>query len=113
MVLVATGSEVSLAVETKKLLEAEGERVRVVSALCLERFARESPAYRDSVLPAGVPRVSIEIGVTPPWRGIVGDRGLSIGLDHFGASAPAKTIAKELGFVPDAVAAKIRAWKKG
>jgi transketolase len=58
-----------------------------------------------------VPRVSIEIGVTTPWRAIVGDSGLTIGHDDFGASAPDKVIAKELGFIPDAVAAQIRAWR--
>ena len=113
LVLIATGSEVSLAVDAKKLLDLKGERVRVVSGLCLERFAREDAAYRDSVLPPGVPRVSIEVGITLPWRALVGDTGLTIGIDHFGASAPAKTIAKEFGFVPEAIAAKIEAWKRG
>ncbi len=111
IVIIATGSEVELAVSAKKLLDAEGERVRVVSAPCLEQFAREDAAYRDSVLPPGVPRVSIELGVTAPWRGIVGDGGLTLGHDTFGHSAPDKVIAKQLGFVPDAVAAKIRAWR--
>jgi transketolase len=111
IVIIATGSEVELAVAAKKILDAEGERVRVVSAPCLEQFRREDPAYRDSVLPPGVPRVSIEIGVTTPWRAIVGDSGLTIGHDDFGASAPDKVIAKELGFIPDAVAAQIRAWR--
>ncbi|MEZ4300609.1 MAG: transketolase [Polyangiaceae bacterium] len=111
LVIVATGSEVEVAVGAKKLLDAEGERVRVVSAPCLEQFAREDAAYRDSVLPPGVPRVSIELGVSLPWRAIVGESGLTIGHDGFGHSAPDKVIAKQLGFVPDAVAAKIRAWR--
>ena len=111
IVIIATGSEVELAVGAKKLLDAEGERVRVVSAPCLEQFAREDRSYRDALLPPGVPRVSIELGVTAPWRGIVGDTGLTIGHDTFGHSAPDKVIAKQLGFVPDAVAAKIRAWR--
>jgi transketolase len=112
LVAIATGSEVGVAVEAKKLLDAQGERVRVVSAPCLEQFARQDEAYRASVLPPGVPRVSIEIGVTAPWHAIVGDAGLTIGHDAFGASAPAKVLQKELGFMPDAVAAKVRAWRR-
>ncbi|MBK8256971.1 MAG: transketolase [Polyangiaceae bacterium] len=111
VVLIATGSEVSLAVSAKALLDASGERVRVVSALCLEQFGRQDADYRNSVLPPGVPRVSIELGVTTPWRSIVGDAGLTIGHDGFGYSAPDKVIAKQLGFVPEAVAEKVRAWR--
>jgi len=110
VVLVATGSEVSLAVDAKKLLDAAGQRTRVVSMPCVEAFSREDAGYRDSVLPPGVPRVSIEIGVTAPWRSIVGLDGLTIGHDGYGASAPASTIAKEFGFVPEAVAAKVQAF---
>jgi transketolase len=113
VVLVATGSEVSLAVAAKKLLDADGQRVRVVSMLCLEAFNRQDEAYRASVLPAGVKRVSIELGISTPWRSIVGDTGLSIGHDTFGASAPAKVIAKELGFTPEAVAKRVGAFLKG
>jgi transketolase len=65
------------------------------------------------VLPAGVKKVAIEIGVSEPWRGVVGEGGLVIGLDTFGHSAPDKEIQKHLGFTPDAVAEKIAAWKKG
>ncbi len=111
LVLIATGSEVEVALGAKKLLEAEGDRVRVVSAPCLEQFRREDAAYRDSVLPPGVPRVSIEIGVTAPWHAIVGDTGLVIGHDRFGESAPDKDLAKHFGFTPDAVAARIKAWR--
>lgn len=111
MVIVATGSEVSLAVQSKKVIEERGERVRVVSMLCLEAFQRQPEAYRDLILPRGVPRVAIELGVTTPWRGLVGNDGLVIGHDSFGASAPWKVIGKELGFVPEAVAATVRAWR--
>jgi transketolase len=110
VVFIATGSEVSLAVAAKKILDAEGQRVRVVSMPCIEAFNRQDAAYRASVLPKGVRRVSLEIGVSAPWKGIVGDDGLTIGHDGFGASAPAGVIAKEFGFVPDAVAAKVRAF---
>jgi transketolase len=111
MVIVATGSEVSLAVQSKTVIEERGERVRVVSMLCLEAFQRQPEAYRDLILPRGVPRVAIELGVTTPWRGLVGNDGLVIGHDSFGASAPWKVIGKELGFVPEAVAATVRAWR--
>jgi len=111
IVLIATGSEVGVALEAKKLLDAKGEKVRVVSAPCLEVFAAQDDAYRASVLPEGTPRVAIEIGVTAPWKSIVGDRGLVIGHDGYGASAPAKIIQKEFGFSPDTVAATIGGWR--
>jgi transketolase len=111
VVLIATGSEVELAVGAKKILDGEGERVRVVSMPCLDAFQREDAAYRDSVLPPGVPRVAIEIGVSAPWSSVVGEKGLVIGHDDYGASAPDKEIAKQFGFVPDAVAKKVRAWR--
>jgi transketolase len=110
VVVVATGSEVTLAMEARPLLEAKGERVRVVSMPCLEQFRRQSADYQRRVLPKGLPRVVVELGVTTPWRGLAGDDGLVIGHDAFGMSAPAKVIAKELGFVSDALADKIGAF---
>jgi transketolase len=109
-VLVATGSEVSVAYEACKLLAAEGKRIRLVSAPCWSAFERQDAAYRAEVLPPGVPRASFELGVTGPWRGVVGERGLCIGHDGFGMSAPSEVIAEKLGFVPPAVAARIRSW---
>jgi transketolase len=109
VVVIATGSEVSLAIEAKGLLESGGERVRVVSGLCWSQFERQDAAYRESILPRGVPRVAIEIGVTAPWRGVVGESGLVIGCDHFGASAPDKDIAKAFGFTKEHVAEKVQA----
>lgn len=111
MVILATGSEVEVAVGAKKQLDAAGERVRVVSVPCLEQFKREDEAYRSEVLPSGVPIVAIEIGVSAPWWGIVGQGGLVIGRDYFGASAPDKVLQKEFGFTPDAVVEKIKAWR--
>lgn len=108
LVIIASGSEVEVAVDLKAKLDAEGERVRVVSAPCWQQFERQEQAYRDAVLPPGVRRVVIEAGVTYPWRGVVGERGLVIGRDDFGASAPDKVLQKEFGFTPDAIAAKIR-----
>lgn len=113
VILIATGSEVGLALEVKKLLEAEGDRVRVVSMPCLEEFQRQDQAYREHVLPYGIPRVSIEAGVTGPWRSIVGDRGLTIGLDEFGASAPDTDLAVHFGFTADVVAGKVRSMRRG
>ena len=84
--------------------------MRVVSALYLEALEKQDAAYRDRVLPKGVRKVSIEAGRTPPWRSIVGDDGLCIGIDHFGASAPDKVLGQKFGLTPDTVTDKIRAW---
>jgi len=105
VILIATGSEVSLAIDAAKLLEGRGTATRVVSMPSFELFAQQSDAYRDSVLPPEVrARVSIEAASTFGWHRWVGDRGLSIGIDRFGASAPAAAIAKAFGFTPEHVA---------
>jgi transketolase len=108
LVIIATGSEVEVAMGVKKILDGEGERVRVVSAPCWSLFERQDAAYRDEVLPKGVRRAVIEIGVSEPWRGVVGPDGVVVGHDDFGASAPDKVLQKEFGFTPEAAAAKIR-----
>ncbi|EYF07904.1 transketolase [Chondromyces apiculatus] len=108
LVIVATGSEIEVAVAVKKILDGEGQRVRVVSALCWQQFEREDASYRDAVLPPGVRRVVIEAGVTYPWHAVVGEKGLVVGRDDFGASAPDKVLQKEFGFLPETVAARIR-----
>ncbi len=110
LVIVATGSEVHLAIGARERLEAAGRRARVVSAPSLEIFAEQDASYRDAVLPRGVRRVSIEAGVTTPWRAFVGDDGLAIGVDRYGASAPDKVIAQKLGLTVDGVTERIRAW---
>ncbi|MBL8612880.1 MAG: transketolase [Myxococcales bacterium] len=110
LVIVATGSEVQLAVGARAKLEAAGKKVRVVSALSLEVFAEQDEAYKKRVLPPGVRRVSIEAGRTDPWRGVVGESGLCIGIDRFGASAPDKVLGEKFGLTTDAVTAKISAW---
>jgi transketolase len=107
--IVATGSEVSLALGAADLLEESGVSVRVVSMPCLESFEEQDTAYREEVLGGDVLRVSIEAGVTAGWRSIVGDGGLSIGIDRFGASAPIDDLAEHFGFTPTAVAEAIRA----
>jgi transketolase len=110
VVLMATGSEVGLALGAKERLEKDGKRARVVSMPCLEAFEAQDAAYREKVLPKGVRRVSIEIGRSEPWRAWVGDDGLAIGLDRYGASAPDKVLAQKLGFTVDGVMEKIKAW---
>jgi len=108
--LIATGSEVGLAVEAARRLVARGIPARVVSMPARERFLEQDASWRDAVLPPGGRRVSIEAGVTWDWRGIVGERGLSIGLDRFGESAPAEALAEHFGFTPEQVEARIAGW---
>ena len=92
--------------QTAKLLEAQGTKTRVVSMPSWELFSRQSEAYRESVLPEAVrARVSIEAGATLGWHRWIGDRGIAVGIDHFGTSAPAAAIAKAYGFTPEAIAA--------
>lgn len=107
LVIIATGSEVHVAVGAKKILDGKGHRVRVVSAPCLEAFAALPAAAREGVLGRGIRRVSIEAGRTPPWLAIVGESGITIGVDRFGASAPAERLAEELGLTAERVAAQI------
>jgi transketolase len=109
-VIVATGSELHLAVGARTRLEGEGKKIRVVSALCLEALEKQDAAYRERVLPKGIRKVSIEAGRTPPWKSVVGDDGLCIGIDHFGASAPDKVLGQKFGLTVDAVTEKIRSW---
>ncbi len=108
--IVATGSEVWVAIEAAKQLTAKGEKVRVVSMPCVELFNKQSAAYRESVLPAKCRKVSLEAGITTGWREVVGAEGLCIGIDHFGASAPADRLATEFGFIPAKVEERIAIW---
>jgi transketolase len=104
VVLVATGSEVALAVEAAQALRADGVGARVVSMPCLEWFAEQPASYRDSVLPPQVRgRVSVEAGIAAPWAALVGDHGRSVSLEHFGASADYRTLYREFGLTADAV----------
>lgn len=104
VIIIATGSEVQLAVEARQRLAADGINARVVSAPSLEWFAEQSAEYRESVLPAAVTaRVSVEAGATGLWQGIVGDRGRTVGIDHFGASADYQTLFEKFGITTDAV----------
>ncbi|HET7753357.1 MAG TPA: transketolase [Anaeromyxobacteraceae bacterium] len=112
-VIVATGSEVALAIAAQRALADEGIPVRVVSMPCTGVFDRQPPEYRDSVLPAGVPRVAVEAGVTDLWRKYVGLEGAVVGLDTYGESAPAADLAAHFGFTPDRVARAVRSVLRG
>ena len=110
IILIATGSEVHLAVAAREILEGEGIPTRVVSAPCLEVFAEQEAAYREEVLPAAVTaRVAVEAAHPLSWYRWVGEQGAVVGLDHFGASAPAPELFTQFGFTAEAVAARGRA----
>ena len=105
VILIATGSEVQLAVEAAKQLEADGTATRVVSAPCLEWFDEQDASYRESVLPSSVrARVSVEAGISLPWHKYTGSSGRTVSLEHFGASAPAAELFEKFGFTAEAVA---------
>ncbi len=107
-VLIATGSEIKLALDAQQALAAAGIAVRVVSLPCADVFERQDKAYRESVLPRGIPRVAIEAGVTDFWRKYVGLEGAVIGIDRFGESAPAGELFKFFGFTVDNVVATVK-----
>jgi transketolase len=110
VILIGTGSEVQIAVAARELLAGEGISARVVSLPCVEWFNQQDDAYRELVLPAAIrARVSVEAGITQPWKAIVGDAGESVGIDHYGASADEKTLYREFGITAEAVAAAARA----
>lgn len=109
VILIATGSEVSIALAASELLASEGISARVVSAPCLEWFSAQDHNYRESVLPSNVrARVSIEAGIAQGWRDLIGDCGVAVSLEHFGASASASKLFSEFGFTPEKVAAAAR-----
>ena len=108
VVLIATGSEVGVAVAARDVLQEQGTPTRVVSAPCLEWFAQQDAAYRDQVLPAGAAKVAVEAGIALGWREIVGDAGEIVSLDHYGASAAGTALFEEYGFTADNVAQRAR-----
>ncbi|HWK42590.1 MAG TPA: transketolase [Croceibacterium sp.] len=107
VVLVATGSEVAVALACADQLEAQGIGADVVSMPCVELFEKQDAAYREELLPRDTVRVSIEAGVTLGWERFVGQDGLTIGLDRFGASAPAEVLFKHFGFTAEAIVPQI------
>ncbi len=107
-VIIATGSEVQLALAAQQQLAAAGIAVRVVSMPSSNVFDRQDAAYRGQVLPAGLPRVAVEAGVTDGWRKYVGLQGAVVGIDRFGESAPAGELFKHFGFTPERVAEAVK-----
>jgi transketolase len=106
VILLATGSEVGLAMDAARALADEGTRARVVSLPCTNVFDKQDAAYREQVLPSAVRRrVAVEAGVTDYWRKYVGLDGAVIGIDSFGASAPAEALYKHFGITLEAVVA--------
>jgi transketolase len=109
VVLIATGSELQLAVEARTILQAEGVGARVVSMPCVEWFEAQDRAYRDQVIPPAVrARVAVEAGIAQPWYRYTGDLGEIVSIEHFGASADYKTLFREFGFTPENVAQAAR-----
>jgi transketolase len=113
LILIATGSEVSLIVEAAEKLQAAGVAVRCVSMPSWDLFDAQAKSYRDEVLPPGVSaRLAVEMGATQGWRRYVGDRGDVLGIDHFGASAPAEVLQREFGFTAENVVKRAKALLK-
>jgi transketolase len=110
IVIAATGSELHLAVAARETLAADGKKINVVSVPCLEIFLEQDPAYRAQLFPSGAPVVTIEAGVTDPWSVLAGTDGLTLGIDRFGASAPAGVLGEEFGFTTENVVRRIREW---
>jgi transketolase len=108
VVIMASGSEVHLAVEAAEIISTIGIKSRIVSIPCLETFLSQSTEYLREVLPAGVPRVAFEAGRCGSWGSLIGCDGLFIGVEHFGASAPDKVLAEKFGFTAPQVAEKIK-----
>ena len=106
VILIGTGSEVQIAVAARELLAADGISARVVSMPSVEWFNEQDAAYQEEVLPAAMrARVSVEAGITPPWKIFVGDAGQSVGVDRYGASAAEAVLYREFGVTAEAVAA--------
>ena len=107
-IIIATGSEVDLAMKAQATLAAEGVNVRVVSMPCTNAFDKQDQAYKDSVLTKGVKRVAVEAGVTSGWYKYVGLDGAVIGMDCFGESAPAPELFKHFGFTVENVVKTVK-----
>ncbi|MEU4622906.1 transketolase [Actinoplanes sp. NPDC023801] len=110
VILIASGSEVSIALTAQERLEAEGTPTRVVSMPCQEWFFQQDVAYQQQVLPHGVKaRVTVEAGIRMSWDRLLGDAGEAVSIEHYGASAPAKVLFEQFGFTADNVVAKAHA----
>jgi transketolase len=104
VVLIATGSEVGVALSARDILEKQGVSTNVVSAPCLEWFDEQPLEYRHSVLPPSAVRISVEAGISQGWWKYIGENGGCVAIDHFGASAAAPTLFEKFGITPEAVA---------
>jgi transketolase len=110
VILIGTGSELSICLTAQERLEAEGTPTRVVSMPCLEWFTSQPTSYQQEVLPRGVKaRVTVEAGIRMSWDRILGDDGEAVSIEHYGASAPAKILFEQFGFTADNVVAKANA----
>jgi transketolase len=105
--IVATGSEVELAIDAAKLLTSKGVKARIVSMPCVERFMEQEKSFRDAIIPPSSKRIAIEAGITTGWERVVGSDALLIGINHYGASAPGELLAEKFGFTAPTVAAKV------
>jgi len=107
LVVVATGSEVAIAIEAAELLEKEGTSAQVVSMPCVEAFQAQPDSYKKRILPSSVPTAVVEAGTTLGWSSLLGQHVHAIGIDHYGASAPGEILAEKFGFTAAAVKAKL------
>jgi transketolase len=103
LIIIASGTEVGLALEARETLESQGRPTRVVSMPSWRLFEDQAPEYHAEVLVPGVPRISVEAGTTMGWHRWIGADGIAIGVDHFGASAPAERLYEEFGITANAV----------
>ena len=108
-IIIATGSEVALAMDAAAALGEQGVPVRVVSMPCLERFQDQDASYVDDVLPAGVPRLIVEAAHPAPWWRLAGSGGDVLGVERFGMSAPGDVAMAEVGFTVDNVVERVKA----
>jgi transketolase len=109
-IVAATGSEVHIALAAREALASDGRQLNVVSMPCLEVFDGQPAEHRDALFPAGVPVVTLEAGSTAAWKALAGRDGLSLGIDHFGASAPGSELARQFGMTAETVTDRIRQW---
>lgn len=101
MIIVATGSEISLVLQTLPKLEEAGIKARVISMPSFALFEEQEQEYKDSIFPHGVPKVAVEAGATMGWWKYVGRDGSIVGIDHFGGSAPGPEVLEHFGFTPE------------
>jgi transketolase len=109
-VIIASGSEVGISIDAAKALKEMGHSVRVVSMPSMEIFEKQPEEYKKEILPCGMKKIAVEAGTTFSWYKYVGKKGLIIGIDHFGASAPYSRLAEEFGFTAANVIEKAKAF---